>query len=161
MSQEGDMGDGEGGGVRFQANDILRVARVMGSAAPAGGVLARAVAVAVTPGGRVPVAAVKVARLAALDPPVDLPAAAGANFGFCLGRGSVAENVTRRWRAFWELGAAACAIQRAWRRRRAATRIQAAFRAWRWRRAVLWNPHTDVGRALALREFRALGAVGA
>ena len=29
---------------------------------------------------------------------------------------------------------------------RAALCIQAAFRGWQWRKAVLWNPHQEVGR---------------
>ena len=29
---------------------------------------------------------------------------------------------------------------------RAALRIQASFRAWQWRKQVLWNPHDPVGR---------------
>lgn len=33
------------------------------------------------------------------------------------------------------------------------TRIQAAFRAWKWRREVLWNPNTDVGERFARAQF--------
>ncbi len=75
-------------------------------------------------------------------------------YGIAAGR--VNENCTLRWREFWARRAAAKTIQRHWRRRRAATRIQAAFRAWCWRRRVLWNPNTPVGRRFALAGFRRL-----
>jgi hypothetical protein len=41
--------------------------------------------------------------------------------------------------------------QRLQRAEAAAARIQAAFRGWRFRRHVLWNPHTELGRAALLR----------
>jgi hypothetical protein len=47
-------------------------------------------------------------------------------------------------RHFWALEHAYKEMQRA------ATRIQVAYRTWRWRLNVLWNPHTDIG-ALHLR----------
>lgn len=35
----------------------------------------------------------------------------------------------------------------------AATKIQAAFRGWRWRLTVLFNPHTELGRAYLARSY--------
>ena len=38
---------------------------------------------------------------------------------------------------------------------RAAVKIQAAFRAWRWRKVCLWNPHDKIGaKHLALTAKR-------
>lgn len=65
-----------------------------------------------------------------------------------------------RWRGRWQVGRTrgklwqphkvpeACQVIA---EHAAASRIQAAFRAWRWRRHVLWNPHTRVGAARLCR----------
>lgn len=73
---------------------------------------------------------------------------------FSLAPQDILRNLTAEWRDFWRRTQSARSIQRAWRRRRAATKIQATFRAWRWRRTVLWNPASVVGKAFLLQQFR-------